>query len=34
LQARLIAAARKATMPVFFLQAKNDHDLTPNRVPE
>jgi carboxymethylenebutenolidase len=32
LRARLIAAARKATMPVFFLQAENDHDLTPNRV--
>jgi len=32
LQARLIAAARKATIPVFFLQAENDHDLTPNRV--
>jgi carboxymethylenebutenolidase len=32
LQSRLIAAARKATIPVFFLQAENDHDLTPNRV--
>ncbi len=32
LQARLTAAARKASMPVFFLQAENDHDLTPNRV--
>jgi carboxymethylenebutenolidase len=32
LRSRLIAAARKATMPVFFLQAENDHDLTPNRV--
>jgi carboxymethylenebutenolidase len=32
LRARLTAAASKATMPVFFLQAENDHDLTPNRV--
>src|ERR1700741_1755157 len=32
LRARLTAAARKATMPVFFLQAENDYDLTPNRV--
>jgi carboxymethylenebutenolidase len=32
LRSRLIAAASKATMPVFFLQAENDHDLTPNRV--
>jgi hypothetical protein len=32
LRSRLIAAAKKATMPVFFLQAANDHDLTPNRV--
>ena len=32
LRSRLIAAAKKATMPVFFLQAENDHDLTPNRV--
>jgi len=32
LQARLTAAARKATMPVFFLQAENDYDLNPNRV--
>ncbi|HEY3305920.1 MAG TPA: prolyl oligopeptidase family serine peptidase [Candidatus Binatia bacterium] len=32
LRSLLIAAARKATMPVFFLQAENDHDLTPNRV--
>jgi len=32
LQARLIRAARNAVMPVFFLQAQNDYDLTPNRV--
>ena len=32
LRSRLIAAASKATMPVFFLQAENDHDLTPNRI--
>lgn len=32
LRSRLIAAARKATIPVFFVQAENDHDLTPNRV--
>jgi dienelactone hydrolase len=32
LRSRLTTAARKATMPVFFLQAENDHDLTPNRV--
>ena len=32
LQRRLIAAARSAAMPVFFLQARNDYDLTPNRV--
>jgi len=31
LRARLIAAASKATIPVFFLQAENDYDLTPNR---
>jgi carboxymethylenebutenolidase len=31
LRARLMAAAGKATMPVFFLQAENDYDLTPNR---
>ena len=29
---RLTAAASKATIPVFFLQAENDYDLTPNRV--
>jgi dienelactone hydrolase len=32
LRSRLIAAASKATMPVLFLQAENDYDLTPNRV--
>jgi carboxymethylenebutenolidase len=32
LQRRLIAAARNAAMPVFFMQARNDYDLTPNRV--
>jgi dienelactone hydrolase len=32
LRARLTAAAGKATIPVFFLQAENDYDLTPNRV--
>jgi len=32
LQRRLILAARNAAMPVFFLQAQNDYDLTPNRV--
>jgi dienelactone hydrolase len=32
LRARLMAAASRATIPVFFLQAENDHDLTPNRV--
>lgn len=32
LRLRLIAAASTATMPVFFLQAENDYDLTPNRV--
>ena len=32
LQRRLTQAARHAAIPVFFLQARNDHDLTPNRV--
>lgn len=32
LRQRLIRAARHAAMPVFFLQAENDYDLTPNRV--
>jgi dienelactone hydrolase len=32
LRSRLITAASNAKMPVFFLQAENDHDLTPNRV--
>ena len=32
LRSRLTEAANKATIPVFFLQAENDYDLTPNRV--
>jgi carboxymethylenebutenolidase len=32
LRARLIASARQAKVPVFFVQAENDYDLTPNRV--
>jgi dienelactone hydrolase len=32
LRSRLTTAASSAKMPVFFLQAENDHDLTPNRV--
>jgi dienelactone hydrolase len=32
LRSRLTTAASKATIPVFFLQAENDYDLTPNRV--
>jgi dienelactone hydrolase len=32
LQRRLTFAARHAAMPVFFLQAQNDYDLTPNRI--
>ncbi|MGB0085498.1 MAG: prolyl oligopeptidase family serine peptidase [Rhodomicrobiaceae bacterium] len=32
LRRRLSAAARNATMPVFFLQARNDYDLAPNRI--
>ena len=32
LRSRLTTAARNAKIPVFFLQAENDHDLTPNRV--
>ena len=32
LRTRLTAAASKATIPVFFLQAENDYDLTPNRI--
>lgn len=32
LRARLTSAARNAKMPIFFLQAQNDYDLTPNRV--
>ena len=31
LRTRLTAAASKATIPVFFLQAENDYDLTPNQ---
>jgi len=32
LRSRLAEAARNAKMPVFFLQAENDYNLTPNRV--
>jgi carboxymethylenebutenolidase len=32
LRSRLTTAANNAKIPVFFLQAENDHDLTPNRV--
>lgn len=32
LRAQLTVAARKSTIPVFFLQAQNDYDLTANRV--
>ena len=32
MRTRLTSAATKATIPVFFLQAENDYDLTPNRV--
>jgi carboxymethylenebutenolidase len=32
LRSRLTTAASNAKMPMFFLQAENDHDLTPNRV--
>jgi carboxymethylenebutenolidase len=32
LQRRLSLAARNAQMPVYFLQAKNDYDLAPNRI--
>jgi carboxymethylenebutenolidase len=32
LRERLTAAASKAKIPVFFFQAENDYDLTPNRV--
>ena len=32
LRSRLTEAARNAKMPVFFLQAENDYNLTPNRV--
>jgi len=32
MQARLIEAARRATVPVFLIQAENDYDLSPTRV--
>jgi dienelactone hydrolase len=32
LRSRLTTAASRAKIPVYFLQAENDHDLTPNRV--
>jgi len=32
LRSRLTTAASNAKMPVFFLQAENDYNLTPNRV--
>jgi len=32
LRSRLVRAARKATIPVMFVQAENDYDLTPSRV--
>lgn len=32
LRNRMIAATRKATIPVMFVQAENDYDLTPSRV--
>jgi len=32
IQARLIDAARRATVPVFLIQAENDYDLSPTRV--
>jgi carboxymethylenebutenolidase len=32
LRTRLITAVRKATIPVMFVQAENDYDLTPSRV--
>ena|SRR5215467_6488286 len=31
LQARMISAVRKATIPVLFIQAENDYDLSPSR---
>ena len=32
IQARLVAAVRRATVPVFLIQAENDRDLSPTRV--
>ena len=32
IQERLIAAVRRATVPVFLIQAENDYDLSPSRV--
>lgn len=32
IQSRLIEAARRATIPVFLIQAENDYDLSPTRV--
>ena len=32
IQARLIRAVRRATVPVLFVQAENDYDLSPTRV--
>ena len=32
MQTRLIAAARRATVPVFLIQAQNDYDLSPSQV--
>ena len=32
LRSRLVSAVRKATIPVMFVQAENDYDLTPSRV--
>jgi pimeloyl-ACP methyl ester carboxylesterase len=31
LRSRLVSAVRKATIPVMFVQAENDYDLTPSR---
>jgi hypothetical protein len=30
LRARLLAAARKTRVPIYFVQAENDHDTTPS----
>ena len=32
LRSALLAAVRQARVPIFFLQAENDYDLTPSRV--